>query len=81
MNALLSIVDEETVEPASLYEYQNTSSCFVSFSERLACSKGMRQSIQRESSKIEIPQSVSALKRGFINIKKRATKFHLQKEA
>lgn len=33
--------------------------CFVSFSERLACSVGMRQSIHRESSKIEIPPSAS----------------------
>ena len=33
--------------------------CFVSFSERLACSVGIFQSIPRESSKIEMPPSAS----------------------
>ena len=33
--------------------------CLVSFSERLACSVGIFQSIPRESSKIEIPPSAS----------------------
>ena len=36
-----------------------STSCFVSFSERLACSVGMRQSIPSDSSKIEIPPSAS----------------------
>lgn len=36
-----------------------STACFVSFSERLACSVGMRQSIPRDSSKIEIPPSAS----------------------
>ena len=33
--------------------------CFVSFSERLACSVGIFQSIPSDSSKIEIPPSAS----------------------
>ena len=33
--------------------------CFVSFSERLACSVGIFQSIPRVSSRIEIPPSAS----------------------
>ena len=38
--------------------------CFVSFSERLACSVGIFQSIPRLLSRIEIPPSASGYKEG-----------------
>lgn len=55
---------------ATYYQYKSTLisnglsksfsiTCFVSFSERLACSVGIFQSIPRLSSRIEIPPSAS----------------------
>ena len=54
---------EETYSRINMKDLEESKSfsiaCFVSFSERLACSVGIFQSIPRLSSRIEIPPSAS----------------------